>query len=139
MEKKYPLFGLDVSSETTPLEASLGWAVDLDADSGFIGRDALRAQRDAGLTRRLVGVEFADTSFMPAIGDAILLGDREVGRVTSGETGWYLGKNLAMGYVAIDTPDGSEVTVAPGDGGSSATGVVSDRAFYDPDRERIRA
>ena len=47
MEKKYPLYGLDVSETTSPLEAGLGWAVDLDAEP-FIGRDALRRQRDEG-------------------------------------------------------------------------------------------
>ena len=41
MEKKYPLYGLDVSETTSPLEAGLAWAVDLDASS-FVGRDALR-------------------------------------------------------------------------------------------------
>ena len=42
MEKKYPLYGLDVSETTSPLEAGLGWAVDLDAEP-FIGRDAFGA------------------------------------------------------------------------------------------------
>ena len=45
MEKKYPLYGLDVSETTSPLEAGLGWAVDLDAEP-FVGRDALARQRD---------------------------------------------------------------------------------------------
>jgi aminomethyltransferase len=138
MEKKYPLFGLDISEETTPLEASLAWAVDLDAGD-FIGRSALRAQRDEGVARALVGVGFADMSFMPAIGDSINVDGQPVGNVTSAETGWFLQKNLGMGYVPADTPDGTEVTVVSQADGSSAPGVISLTAFYDPDRERIRA
>jgi aminomethyltransferase len=139
IEKKYPLFGLDVTPETTPLEASLGWAVDLDGDADFIGRDALRAQRDAGVARELVGIGMPDTAFLPAIGDAIAVdGGELLGAVTSAETGWFLGRNLALGYVTAGTPDDQEVTVTAADG-SSATGVITRRAWYDPDRERIRA
>ena len=50
MEKKYPLYGLDVSETTSPLEAGLAWAVDLDAGP-FVGRDALARQRDEGISR----------------------------------------------------------------------------------------
>lgn len=139
MEKKYPLFGLDVSEETTPLEASLAWAVDLDGETDFTGRDALRAQRDAGVKRRLVGIGFADTSFMPATGDAISAGGEQVGSVTSAETGWFLRRNLAMGYVPVGLAEGEEVTVTAAADGSSGTGIVFDHAFYDPDRERVRA
>ncbi|MEX1046264.1 MAG: aminomethyltransferase family protein [Actinomycetota bacterium] len=138
MEKKYPLYLLDVSEETTPLEAALGWAVDIDG-ADFIGRDALAKQRDDGVTRILAGIEFPDTTFLPAAGDLISADGREVGKVTSSDTGWFLGKNLAMGYVDAGTPQGSEVTVVSAETGESAAGVLSDRAFYDPDRERVRA
>ena len=70
MEKKYPLYGLDVSETTSPLEAGLGWAVDLDAEP-FIGRDALRRQRDEGVERLLTGIELPDLSHVPAAGDAV--------------------------------------------------------------------
>ncbi len=139
MEKKYPLYGLDVSEDTTPLEASLGWAVDLDAGADFIGREALAKQRDAGVTRRLAGVEFADTSVLPAAGDVIEADGREVGSVTSSDTGWFLGKNLAIGYVAPEVTAGTEVTVRSAADGGSASGVIKDEAFYDPGRERVRA
>ena len=133
MEKKYPLYGLDVGEETSPLEAGLGWAVDLDKD-GFIGRDALRAQRDQGVTRSLVGIGLADTSFLPVAGDPIATPDgASVGHVTSAETGWFLGRNLAMGYVDASVPAGTEVMV------SAANGVVTTEAFYDPERARVRA
>src|SRR5207248_2482471 len=51
IEKAYRSWGHDLGSEDTPLEAGLGFAVAWDTD--FLGRDALRAQRDRPLTRRL--------------------------------------------------------------------------------------
>jgi hypothetical protein len=69
MEKKYPLYGLDVSETTSPLEAGLTWAVDLDAGS-FVGRDALARQRDEGISRLLTGIELPDLSRVPAAGEA---------------------------------------------------------------------
>ncbi len=139
MEKKYPLYGLDVSEETTPLEASLGWAVDLDDGAAFIGREALAKQRDAGVSRRLAGVEFADTVFLPAPGDVIETDGHEVGSVTSSDTGWFLGRNLAMGYVAPEVEAGAAVSVRAAASSASASGVLKDEAFYDPGRERVRS
>lgn len=139
MEKKYPLYGLDITEETTPLEASLSWAVDLDGGSDFIGREALAKQRDVGVARRLAGVAFADMTFLPASGDVIEADGREVGAVTSSDTGWFLGTNLAMGYVASEIAAGTTVTVRSVADGTSAEGVLKNEAFYDPARERVRA
>jgi glycine cleavage system aminomethyltransferase T len=118
---------------TGPLEAALGWAVDLDSGD-FIGRDALAKQRDAGVERQLTGIRFSDASFLPAAGDEILLDGRAIGSVTSSDTGWALGVNLAMGYVDLPAVANAEVTVKSTESGASATGVTTDRAFYDPDR-----
>ena len=54
LEARLPLYGNDLDDDTTPLEAGLGWVVKLDGDD-FIGRDALRAQAAAGVTRKLAG------------------------------------------------------------------------------------
>ena len=138
MEKKYPLYGLDISEETSPLEAALGWAVDLEG-APFVGRDALLRQRDEGVTRTLVGIEFPDTAFLPAAGDTFSTGGRDVGKVTSSGTGWFLGKNLAMGYVDPSVTADTEVMVTSAASGASAKGTLTDKAFYDPDRERVRS
>ena len=139
MEKKFPLYGLDLNDTTSPLEASLGWTVRFDKGD-FVGRDALVRQRDEGVTRRLVGIAFEGTSFLPKAGDTIALDDRQVGSVTSSDTGHTLGQTLAMGYVEpAAATDGTEVTVTSSEAGTTATGRVYLRAFYDPDRERVRA
>ena len=54
LEARLALYGNDLDEETTPLEAGLGWVVKLDGED-FIGRDALRAQQSAGITRKLAG------------------------------------------------------------------------------------
>lgn len=137
MEKKYPLYGLDVSETTSPLEAGLGWAVDLEAQ-GFIGRDALLRQRDAGITRLLAGIELSDLSTVPAAGDVVSgPGGEALGTLTSTDRGWFLGKALALGYLPAGLPAGSIVSVATADG-VHAEGRTTDRPFYDPDGQRIR-
>jgi aminomethyltransferase len=138
MEKAYPLYGLDVSETTSPLEAGLAWAVDLDG-ADFLGRDALRRQRDGGIERLLTGIAFADLSFVPAPGDPVTgAGGEPLGAITSADRGWFLGTALAMGYLPAGLPEGSRVTVGSTDG-TRAEGVTTHRPFYDPDGTRVRA
>lgn len=138
MEKRYPLYGLDVNEGTNPLEAGLGWAVDLDG-ADFIGRDALLREREEGMNRILVGIDLGDLAYIASPGDAVRLDGHVVGTVTSGERGHFLGKSLAMAYVSPQVTAGTEVTVAPGPSGSGTAGAVVGQPFYDPDGARVRA
>ncbi len=138
MEKKYPLYGLDVGETTSPLEAGLGWAVDLDAEP-FVGRDALRRQRDEGVDRLLTGIELPDLTQVPAAGDLVADADgRALGELTSTDRGWFLGKALAMGYLPAGLPPGTGVTLTAPDG-TAAEGVTTHRPFYDPEGTHVRA
>lgn len=139
MEKKYPLYGLDLDETTSPLEASIGWTVRFDKGE-FIGRDALMRQRDDGVSRRLVGVDLGSAETLPKAGDAIARDGRQVGMVTSSDVGHFVGRTLAMGYVAPDAAiHGTEVTITSTDTGGVLAGFVRTEAFYDPGRERVRA
>ncbi|MEA2581192.1 MAG: aminomethyltransferase [Actinomycetota bacterium] len=135
MEKKYPLYGLDVNDTTSPLEANLAWAVDVDKD-GYIGRDALRRQRDDGVSRLLVGIEFSDDAFVPTTGDGVSLDGERVGTVTSAEYGWFLRQPLAMAYLPAGNAD--QKVVVTSSEGATGTGVVREHAFYDPDGTRVK-
>jgi aminomethyltransferase len=138
MEKKYPLYGLDVSETTSPLEAGLGWALDLGPTT-FVGREALTRQRDEGITRLLVGIEFPDLSFMPAAGDVVSGSDGDkLGTLPSTDRGWFLGKALAMGYLPDGLPSASTVTVTSAEG-AKGEGITTDRPFYDPEGVRVRS
>jgi aminomethyltransferase len=139
MEKKYPLYGLDLDGSTSPLEASLAWTVRFDKGD-FIGREALLRQRDAGPTRRLVGIELGPDDPLPKVGDEVHADGAPVGSITSSDTGHFLGRTLAMSYVRPATAvDGANVVVGDSETGAATAGTVRLRAFYDPDRLRVRA
>ena len=99
-EARLPLYGNDMDETTTPLEAGLSRWVKLDGPD-FQGRDALRRQKEEGLTRRLVGLEMLDRA-IPRPHYAVHQDGREVGHVTSGTFSPTLGKGLALAYVASD-------------------------------------
>ena len=138
IEKRYPLYGLDLDETTSPIEAGLAWTVCFDKGE-FMGRDSLMRQRDGGVTRTLVAVEFPDLEFLPAAGDEINIGGAPVGRVSSADRGYSLGRSLAMGYVTPDVAAGTSVTVKSEASGESGTGTLSIKAPYDPERMRVRA
>jgi aminomethyltransferase len=141
MEKRYPLYGLDLDESTSPLEADLGWTVKVN-DRDFIGREALTRQRAAGISRKLVLIEFADLGAVPAIGDEIRLSgaNATIGKVTSAEPGWHIRRALALGYVATEQArEGSKVEVTmKAKGGASLAGTIRLKAPYDPERKRAR-
>ena len=142
MEKRYPLYGLDLDENTSPLEADLGWTVHFN-ERDFIGREALVRQRAQGVARKLVLIEFADLAAVPAGGDEIRRGTERatIGKVTSAEPGWHLRRALALGYVGAEhARDGTkvEVTLKAKDG-ARLLGTIRLAAPYDPDRRRARS
>jgi aminomethyltransferase len=83
-EMGYPLHGQDISLAVTPVTAGLGWAVGWDKPT-FWGREPLTAERAAGRTRRLIGLEALDRSIpRPHMTVSQEPGGRPVGEVTSG-------------------------------------------------------
>jgi len=97
LEMGYMLYGNDIDESTTPLEAGLGWTVKLGKQD-FIGRDALVAQKEAGLARRLVGVALEGRR-VPRHGMPVEKDGRAVGHVTSGTFSPSLGHPIGMAYV----------------------------------------
>jgi len=100
LEMKFCLYGNDIDETTTPLEARLGWATDLE-HGDFLGRDALLKQKEQGLTRFLVAFEMLERG-LPRHGYEIFADDQKVGVVTSGGQSPTLKKGIGMAY--IDTP-----------------------------------
>jgi aminomethyltransferase len=97
LEAGLPLYGHELDDETTPLEAGLGRFVKLAA-GGFIGAEALRAQRAQGVPRALAGFVVEGRGIARA-GHALAHAGTEVGRVTSGAPSPTLGKPIGLGYV----------------------------------------
>jgi aminomethyltransferase len=101
LEMAYALYGNDLDEEHTPLEAGLGWVTKLDKGP-FLGREALRAQKEAGVPRKLVGLTVSGRGF-PRPGYTILAAGEAVGHVTSGTVSPSLGVGIALGYVPAES------------------------------------
>ena len=97
LEARYSLYGNEIDETTDPSEAGLAWTCHLEKD--FVGRDAIKAAKERGPSRRIVGLVIdggvARHGF-PLIHEGAL-----VGRVTSGTFGPTVGKNIALAYVPV--------------------------------------
>ncbi|HEU5101640.1 MAG TPA: glycine cleavage system aminomethyltransferase GcvT [Roseiflexaceae bacterium] len=124
------LYGHEIADDINPYEAKLGWVVKLDKGE-FVGREALRATKQAGVRRKLVGFEVTGRGIARG-GYEIrsLQGDR-IGEVTTGMPSPTLGKNLGLGYVPAElTSEGSEFDVVVRDRPVRAKVVKT--PFYKP-------
>jgi aminomethyltransferase len=105
LEARLPLYGNDLDETTTPLEAGLGWVVKLDG-ADFIGREALRAQKQAGLTRKLSGFVMTGRGIArhgyPIYSPDADAGAAPIGTTTSGGPAPTVGKNVALGYLPVE-------------------------------------
>lgn len=99
-EAKLPLYGHEINDTITPLEAGLGFFVKFKKGVEFIGKDALEKQKEAGLTRKLVGFEMIERGIARQ-GYEIAKDGTVVGEVTTGSPAPSLGKNIGLGYVPV--------------------------------------
>ena len=123
----------DADIGTNPYELGLGRLVNLDTPADFIGKAALRKIRDAGVSRKQVGLYLEgdplpgpNTSFW-----SIKRGDQVIGKVTSAVYSPRLQKNIALAMVAIaDSAFGTKLEVLSDAGTMPAT--ITATPFYDP-------
>jgi len=104
------LYGNDIDDTTSPLEAGLGWITKFTKD--FVSSEKFAAQKEAGVSQKLVGFEMIDRG-IPRHGYEIAdLEGNVIGRVTSGTNSPTTGKNIGMGYVPVAlASEGSEFAV----------------------------
>jgi aminomethyltransferase len=127
LEMGYALYGNDLDEEHTTLESALGWITKLDKGD-FVGREALAAQQEEGLTRRLVGIKLTGKGF-PRPGYPVTVDGEPVGVLTSGTVSPSLGIGVAMGFVAVEhAKSGTELQVEIRGKGIDA--VVQRPPFY---------
>jgi len=98
LEKKFSLYGHEISSQISPLEAGLGWITKLDKGD-FIGRESLIKMKEAGIPRRLVALRMIGSG-VPREQYPVYAGDEEVGIVTSGTMSPTLRVGIALALVA---------------------------------------
>jgi len=142
VEKAYRAWGRELTTDDTPLEAGLGFAVRFDKPVPFIGRDALLAQRDKPLEKRLVSFVLDDPEALPWGDEPIWCEGAIVGSTTSAAYGHTLGRAVAMGYIKRPGVDAAYLATArfeieiAGDRFTARGGL---KAPYDPAGHRIKS
>jgi aminomethyltransferase len=98
LEAGLPLYGHELDRATSPVEAGLNAFIRFGRP--FVGEAALRAQRDQGPRKRLVGIETDDARSIARRGYRVFRAGRELGIVTSGTMGPSVGRPVAMAYLS---------------------------------------
>ncbi|WP_247232916.1 glycine cleavage system aminomethyltransferase GcvT [Telluribacter sp. SYSU D00476] len=110
LEKGFCLYGNDISDTTSPLEAGLGWVTKFTKP--FINSDTLKAQKEQGIARKLVGFEMIDRGIPRSHYELCDAEGNVIGEVTSGTQSPTLQKGIGMGYVQKEySQPGSELFV----------------------------
>lgn len=105
LEAGLPLYGQDMSEEISPIMAGVGFAVKTKKSSSFIGQEALKVQREEGVTRKVVAFEMLERG-IPRHDYQVLSEDgTEVGIVTSGTQSPSLQKGIGMALIATEYSD----------------------------------
>jgi len=138
LEKGYRVWSSDITPEETPYEAGLGFAVRLEKGSDFVGRDALRAAKEAGPRKRLRCLVLDDPRSVALGNEPIRVDGQIVGRVTSGGYGFAVERSIAYGYLppdqaAIGTRGDIEIF------GEWIGFDVAREPLWDPEGARIRS
>lgn len=97
LEMGYCLYGNDIDDTTSPLEAGLGWITKFTKE--FTNSVAIAAQKEAGVTKRLVGFEMIDRGIPRHDYEIKNEAGEIIGRVTSGSQSPMLSVGIGMGYV----------------------------------------
>jgi len=142
-ESGYRHWGHDISDEDDPLAAGLGFAVARDVE--FIGREAVEQLRGQPRSRRLVSLRLEDPKPLLYHDEPVYLGDRIVGRTTSGRFGHTIGTAVALAW--LEHPGGGHIDAAFLEqagfrvevAGEPVDTRLSLRPFYDPRRQRVKA
>lgn len=110
-EAKLALYGQELTADISPLEAGIGFAVKLNKEEDFLGKVAMKQQKEEGLTRKLVGIEMIDKG-IPRHGYEVYKNDVKIGEVTTGTQSPTLKKNLGLALIDANfTELGTEVEV----------------------------
>ncbi|MFT5601500.1 MAG: aminomethyltransferase [Flavobacteriales bacterium] len=108
LEMGFSLYGNDIDDTTSPLEAGLGWITKFTKD--FVNSDALKAQKEAGIKKKLVAFEMIDRGIPRKDYSIVDAEGNSIGRVTSGTMAPSVKKAIGLGYVAKEfSAEGSDI------------------------------
>ena len=127
LEMGFCLYGNDINDQTSPLEAGLGWITKFSKN--FMNSENLKQQKEAGVTRKLVGFEMIDRGIPRHDYEIADMQGNVVGVVTSGTQSPSLEKAIGMGYVPnYLSKEGSEIQILIR--GKALKAVVTTLPFY---------
>jgi aminomethyltransferase len=110
-EANLALYGQELSKDITPIEAGLTFAVKVNKEANFIGKEVLKEQLENGPKRKSVNIEMIDKG-IPRHGYEVLKDEENIGFVTSGTQSPTLGKNIGMAIVKSEFAEvGTELYV----------------------------
>jgi sarcosine dehydrogenase len=143
LEKGYRAWGTDITPNDTPFEAGLGWAVKLNSNVPFLGREAAERAANAPLKKRFAGFTVDDANVVLVGRETILRDGKTVGYLTSAGFGYTTGKPIGLGYVRQsdgfaeeDVQLGRyELVVAQ----EPVPADIHMKPLYDPTNARVRA
>ncbi len=128
LEAMLNLYGQDMTEETNPFAARLGWTVKLDKETPFVGQEALEEVDERGPDRRLRGLVLEGRGVIRPDYD-IYVDDQQVGRVTSGTYAPTLEESIGLGYIDADYADASEVDIEMR--GRRVSARITNEPFYE--------
>jgi 4-methylaminobutanoate oxidase (formaldehyde-forming) len=135
LEKGYLYWSADITPDSNPYEAGLGFCVALHKGQ-FLGRSALARIEAEGVRRRLCSFVLPPEAPLHG-GEAILGAGRVVGVTTSGGYGYTIGKAIALGYLAVEETERDEFQIEAF--GRLYPAKRGPRTLYDPGNQRLRA
>ena len=100
LEMGFCLYGNDINDTTSPIEAGLGWITKFDKE--FTNSANLKVQKEAGVTKKLVGFELIERGIPRHDYEIVDADGNNIGIVTSGTMAPSLGKGIGMGYVKTE-------------------------------------
>lgn len=127
LEAGLPLYGHELADDISPVEAGLEWSIKFKKGD-FCGREVLLKQKSEGTSKRIVCLK-ADGKALPRQDYPVLLGGRNVGKITSGSQGIFVGYPIAFALVDPDCAEiGKELAIDIR--GKQVVAHVVERPFY---------
>ncbi|MEX8549215.1 MAG: glycine cleavage system aminomethyltransferase GcvT [Mucilaginibacter sp.] len=110
LEMGFCLYGNDIDDTTSPLEAGLGWVTKFNKD--FVNAEALKKQKEAGISKKLVGFEMIERGIPRHDYEIVDAEGNVIGKVTSGTQSPSLQKAVGLGYVSnAFAKEGTEIYI----------------------------
>jgi 4-methylaminobutanoate oxidase (formaldehyde-forming) len=138
LEKGYRYWSADITPDYTPYEAGLGFAVTLNKNVDFFGKQSLQKQKAEGVKQKLCCIVLDDPNTIVFGSEPIRHEGKVVGWVTSGGFGYSINKSIAYTYLPTElAKPGTRVSVECF--GMEIQAEVQKEPLYDPKGEKIKS